>query len=144
MAVTQWTKWLEILHVRIFWEVQLIFVQVKVTWSLKRPNLFWPPYVICLCRGHVTLNLISVWKDSNLVYLGLSWVTAKNLDFAVPFLFHIFKSNSQVSVKPDTVQKIQNIKIKKNKYNEISQSTFYVYLLKPTLVFSSFSDYLQI
>ena len=42
-----WTNWPEILHVGIFWEA---------TWPLQKQNLFWPPNVIGLYRGHMTLT----------------------------------------------------------------------------------------
>ena len=37
---------------RGFCGLLLNFGQLKDRWPLWRPNLFWPPNVICLCRSH--------------------------------------------------------------------------------------------
>ena len=68
-----WTNWPEILHVSIFWEA---------TWPLQKQNLFWPPNVIGLYRGHMTLTWTNIkWTSQkvltckiscHLVYWGLS------------------------------------------------------------------------
>ena len=92
------------LHAGSFYGLVLSFGQVKFMQPKERPNLFWPPNVIGLYRGHMTLTWPKLNSNpqkpleckisSHLVCRGLGYrhprKKSKKPDFAPPLFTLLF------------------------------------------------------